>query len=614
MAKKIDLGTSLLDYKGSVFGSDLKQQDRNRFVGFANQFLDKFMSDFLINIPATQKKDYITANLNNEKFNNKMYEANQELKLRNVNQRQKEIDLINSAENRAEGVEKIVLNNFYNTDIGQKFKDLGGIEAFEKNPVAKNKAIVEAYQNFVNSEVERLTPFYDKLIDENVISDIPLNISRLSNDRRNAVFASVYDKADLSFGLEGLINSSTRTNAGTVGKYEYLVDKAEEEFNKYINTVNEVTNFETLKNIDEFKESLLDTPYVPDINRYGNFRREIVRREADNKLSDAQEAVFTVTPNLQLIKLSKDDKNVSPSLLSQSELQTLRDDGKFETELFNVVEGYTGGYFSGLQKLVGMKTGMKPTGEFREKYYAEIPGLEQRSIDEPQERGEGYVVRKKISDNQGNVSFQGENISIESAFANDIPIIAEFYRQRDIDPRTNRAVNEDVPFYYEKIAADHLIKSGNIYIKDNLLYYDRPMDALDLSNVKDFSSGVNESDYIKSSIGKAKNKSNDVLSSDEFLNSSIGFKINSLKQQVGTEDKITELDTLETPQEISREFLINLSMPPQELKNKIVTYGNMDYMAGDLSDEDRDMLYDSYINQFNQGRDDMFLKTIMFRR
>jgi hypothetical protein len=55
-------------------------------------------------------------------------------------------------------------------------------------------------------------------------------------------------------------------------------------------------------------------------------------------------------------------------------------------------------------------------------------------------------------------------------------------------------------------------------------------------------------------------------------------------------------------------------MPPQELKNKIVTYGNMDYMAGDLSDEDRDMLYDSYINQFNQGRDDMFLKTIMFRR
>ena len=301
-------------------------------------------------------------------------------------------------------------------------------------------------------------------------------------------------------------------------------------------------------------------------------------------------------------------------MLSQSELQKLRDDGKFETELFNVVEGYTGGYFSGLQKLVGMKTGMKPTGEFREKYYAEIPGLEQRSIDEPQERGEGYVVRKKISDNQGNVSFQGENISIESAFANDIPIIAEFYRQRDIDPRTNRAVNEDVPFYYEKIAADHLIKSGNIYIKDNLLYYDRPMDALDLSNVKDFSSGVNESDYIKSSIGKAKNKSNDVLSSNEFLNSSIEFKKDSLKKQVGFEDKIAELDTLETPQEISREFLINLSMPPQELKNKIVTYGNMDYMAGDLSDEDRDMLYDSYINQFNQGRDDMFLKTIMFRR
>ena len=115
-------------------------------------------------------------------------------------------------------------------------------------------------------------------------------------------------------------------------------------------------------------------------------------------------------------------------------------------------------------------------------------------------------------------------------------------------------------------------------------------------------------------IGKAKNKSNDVLSSDEFLNSSIGFKINSLRQQDDTEDKITELDNLETPQEISREFLINLSMPPQELKNKIVTYGNMDYMAGDLSDEDRDMLYDSYINQFNQGRDDMFLKTIMFRR
>ena len=605
MAKKIDLGTSLLDYKGSVFGSDLKQQDRNRFVGFANQFLDKFMSDFLINIPATQKKEYITTNLNNETFNNKMYEANQEQKLKNVNQRQKEIDLINSAENRAEGVEKIVLNNFYNTDVGQKFKDLGGIEAFKKNPVAKNKAIVEAYQNFVNSEVERLTPFYDKLIDENVISDIPLNISRLSNDRRNAVFASVYDKADLSFGLEGLINSSTRTNAGTVGKYEYLVDKAEEEFNKYINTVNEVTNFETLKNIDELKESLLDTPYVPNINRYSPFKKEIVRREANNKLSDAQEAVFTVQPNLQLIKLSKDGNTFSPSLLSQSELQTLRDDGNFETELFNIVEGYNVGYYSGK---------IKPTGEFREKYYAEIPGLEQRSIDEPQERGEGYVVRKKISDNQGNVSFQGENISIESAFANDVPIIAEFYRQRDIDPRTNRAVNEDVPFYYEKIAADHLIKSGNIYIKDNLLYYDRPMDALDLSNVKDFSSGVNESDYIKSSMGKAKNKSNDVLSSDEFLNSSIGFKINSLKQQVGTEDKITELDNLETPQEISREFLINLSMPPQELKNKIVTYGNMDYMAGDLSDEDRDMLYDSYINQFNQGRDDMFLKTIMFRR
>ena len=122
MAKKIDLGSSLLDYKGSVFGSDLKQQDRNKFVGFANQFLDKFMSDFLINIPATQKKEYITTNLNNETFNNKMYEANQEQKLRNVTQRQKEIDLINSSENRTEGESDILINRKIKSALKNNFK------------------------------------------------------------------------------------------------------------------------------------------------------------------------------------------------------------------------------------------------------------------------------------------------------------------------------------------------------------------------------------------------------------------------------------------------------------------------------------------------------------
>ena len=65
-----------------------------------------------------------------------------------------------------------------------------------------------------------------------------------------------------------------------------------------------------------------------------------------------------------------------------------------------------------------------------------------------------------------------------------------------------------------------------------------------------------------------------------------------------------------------QEFLINLAMPPKELEGKLVKYkkdetGNFTYyIAGDLSAEESQILYNDFIKAFNDNEDLPLLKTI----
>ena len=126
------------------------------------------------------------------------------------------------------------------------------------------------------------------------------------------------------------------------------------------------------------------------------------------------------------------------------------------------------------------------------------------------------------------------------------------------------------------------------------------------------SKGFNEVDAINAQITNRMEK--EALSADDFLNNSIAYKINSLKDSPFDDESrqtnIAELENLNEMKDRQKEFLINLINPNQELRGKMVKYAKNYFTAGELSDRDRTALYINYINKYNDGEDDLLLKNI----
>ena len=179
--------------------------------------------------------------------------------------------------------------------------------------------------------------------------------------------------------------------------------------------------------------------------------------------------------------------------------------------------------------------------------------------------------------------------------------------------------SNDVNYFYERKYLQFLVESGNLWFDTNrVMHYDRPSLAKDITAAKDLTKGYNEADYIHSILTKQREEES--ISSNSFLEQSIAAKINSLKNSVAqfpeSADKIYELENLASEKAMHQEFLINLAMPPKELEGKLVKYkkdetGNFTYyIAGDLSAEESQILYEDFIKTFNDNEDLPLLKTI----
>ena len=268
---------------------------------------------------------------------------------------------------------------------------------------------------------------------------------------------------------------------------------------------------------------------------------------------------------------------------------------------------------------------VSPTSQniFREQttpgYFDERQGKELREAGEDIEADRLVRVRQKQTDKDGNITFVEQDITLAEALISDVALGAEFFRHRDaVAGGFSRVQQNDIGLNYEKQYMQLLVESGNIWLnKEGTLYYDRPAAARDLSlaqdlSDEDLSKGFNEVDAINAQITNRMEK--EALSADDFLNNSIAYKINSLKDSPFDDEsrqtKIAELENLNEMKDRQKEFLINLINPNQELRGKMVKYAKNYFTAGELSDRDRTALYINYINKYNDGEDDLLLKNI----
>lgn len=613
--KEINLG-SLLTAKKAEIKTAKDREKKDYILKTVLDFGEKFMSSFLIDQPAAMKKEFIQANLEDNRFEAAL--KREELKAKNsyAIERKEDLDYINSFSTPEKGYLNLAEKNFLETKDGKKFTALGAEDAYVSFPTEVTANILKAKQEYLDSEATRLREAYEGYIqDPNKIIEELTEPDRISKEIRDKLYAKTYADAEAQFGTFNFLKGLFGANTAAHSRFAYLQDEIENRINEFNSDVQSVAKRDTLSKSPKLSEDMLKAPFelgTSYTNRFTKLKTAFGKLNTKDKINQDElnlvRNVFNVPAGRLLVLPTESNGVTSGTNFTTQQRDELRANEANTNNLVQniLLEGTTSGYY---------------TGKVYEKDELRRRSDSALGINVDLEANRQFVVRQKGVDANGDTVYKKQSISLTEALISDLALGAEFFRYRDMQNGQGLSTvqSNDVGYFYERKYVQFLVESGNLWFDTNgVMHYDRPSLAKDITAAKDLTKGYNEADYIYSILTKQREEES--ISSNSFLEQSIAAKINSLKNSVGqfpdAADKINELENLNSEKAIVQEFLINLAMPSKELEGKLVKYkkdetGNFSYfIAGDLSAEESQILYEDFIKSFNDNEDYPLLKTI----
>ena len=613
--KEINLGSLLTAKKAEI--KTAKDRDRKDYIlKTVLDFGERFMSSFLIDQPAAMKKEFIQANLEDNRFEAAL--KREELKAKNsyAIERKEDLDYINSFSTPEKGYLNLAEKNFLETKDGKKFTALGAEDAYVSFPTEVTANILKAKQEYLDSEATRLREAYEGYIqDPNKIIEELTEPDRISKEIRDKLYAKTYADAEAQFGTFNFLKGLFGANTAAHSRFAYLQDEIENRINEFNSDVQSVAKRDTLSKSPKLSGDMLKAPFelgTSYTNRFTKLKTAFGKLNTKDKINQDElnlvRNVFNVPAGRILVLPTESNGVTSGTNFTTQQRDELRANEANTNNLVQniLLEGTTSGYY---------------TGKVYEKDELRRRSDSALGINVDLEANRQFVVRQKGVDANGDTVYKKQSISLTEALISDLALGAEFFRYRDMQNGQGLSTvqSNDVGYFYERKYVQFLVESGNLWFDTNgVMHYDRPSLAKDITAAKDLTKGYNEADYIYSILTKQREEES--ISSNSFLEQSIAAKINSLKNSVGqfpdAADKINELENLNSEKAIVQEFLINLAMPSKELEGKLVKYkqdetGNSSYfIAGDLSAEESQILYEDFIKAFNDNEDYPLLKTI----
>ena len=613
--KEINLG-SLLTAKKAEIKTAKDREKKDYILKTVLDFGEKFMSSFLIDQPAAMKKEFIQANLEDNRFEAAL--KREELKAKNsyAIERKEDLDYINSFSTPEKGYLNLAEKNFLETKDGKKFTALGAEDAYVSFPTEVTANILKAKQEYLDSEATRLREAYEGYIqDPNKIIEELTEPDRISKEIRDKLYAKTYADAEAQFGTFNFLKGLFGANTAAHSRFAYLQDEIENRINEFNSDVQSVAKRDTLSKSPKLSGDMLKAPFelgTSYTNRFTKLKTAFGKLNTKDKINQDElnlvRNVFNVPAGRILVLPTESNGVTSGTNFTTQQRDELRANEANTNNLVQniLLEGTTSGYY---------------TGKVYEKDELRRRSDSALGINVDLEANRQFVVRQKGVDANGDTVYKKQSISLTEALISDLALGAEFFRYRDMQNGQGLSTvqSNDVGYFYERKYVQFLVESGNLWFDTNgVMHYDRPSLAKDITAAKDLTKGYNEADYIYSILTKQREEES--ISSNSFLEQSIAAKINSLKNSVGqfpdAADKINELENLNSEKAIVQEFLINLAMPSKELEGKLVKYkhdetGNSSYfIAGDLSAEESQILYEDFIKAFNDNEDYPLLKTI----
>ena len=613
--KEINLG-SLLTAKKAEIKTAKDREKKDYILKTVLDFGEKFMSSFLIDQPAAMKKEFIQANLEDNRFEAAL--KREELKAKNsyAIERKEDLDYINSFSTPEKGYLNLAEKNFLETKEGKKFIANGAEDAYVSFPTTVTENILKAKQEYLDTEATRLREAYEGYIqDPNKIIEELTEPDRISKEIRDKLYAKTYADAEAQFGTFNFLKGLFGANTAAHSRFAYLQDEIENRINEFNSDVQSVAKRDTLSKSPKLSGDMLKAPFelgTSYTNRFTKLKTAFGKLNTKDKINQDElnlvRNVFNVPAGRILVLPTESNGVTSGTNFTTQQRDELRANEANTNNLVQniLLEGTTSGYY---------------TGKVYEKDELRRRSDSALGINVDLEANRQFVVRQKGVDANGDTVYKKQSISLTEALISDLALGAEFFRYRDMQNGQGLSTvqSNDVGYFYERKYVQFLVESGNLWFDTNgVMHYDRPSLAKDITAAKDLTKGYNEADYIYSILTKQREEES--ISSNSFLEQSIAAKINSLKNSVGqfpdAADKINELENLNSEKAIVQEFLINLAMPSKELEGKLVKYkqdetGNSSYfIAGDLSAEESQILYEDFIKAFNDNEDYPLLKTI----
>ena len=591
--KEINFDSLLTAKKAEI--KTAEDRDRKDYIlKTVLDFGERFMSSFLIDQPAAMKKEFIQANLENAKFEAAL--KREELKAKNnyAIERKEDLDYINSFSTPEKGYLNLAEKNFLETKDGKKFTALGAEDAYVSFPTEVTANILKAKQEYLDTEAARLKEIYEGYIqDPNKIIEELTEPDRISKEIRDKLYAKTYADAEAQFGTFNFLKGLFGANTAAHSRFAYLQDEIENRINEFNSDAQAVAKRDTLSKSPKLSEDMLKAPFelgTSYTTRFNKLKEAFGKLDTKDKINQDElnliKSVFNVPAGRILVLPTKSNGVTSGTNLTSQERDELRDDEANTNNLVQniLLEATTPGFGTFIPGVDEGLFGVRKGDELRRRSDSAL------GINVDLEANRQFVVRQKGVDANGD-TVQG----------------------------LSTVQSNDVNYFYERKYLQFLVESGNLWFDTNrVMHYDRPSLAKDITAAKDLTKGYNEADYIHSILTKQREEES--ISSNSFLEQSIAAKINSLKNSVAqfpeSADKIYELENLASEKAMHQEFLINLAMPPKELEGKLVKYkkdetGNFTYyIAGDLSAEESQILYEDFIKTFNDNEDLPLLKTI----
>ena len=612
--KEINLG-SLLTAKKAEIKTAKDREKKDYVLKTVLDFGERFMSSFLIDQPAAMKKEFIQANLEDARFEAAL--KREELKAKNnyAIERKEDLDYINSFSTPEQGYLNLAEKNFLETKDGKKFTALGAEDAYVAFPTTVTENILKAKQEYLDTEATRLKEAYEGYIqDPNKIIEELTEPDRISKEIRDKLYAKTYADAEAQFGTFNFLKGLFGANTAAHSRFAYLQDEIENRINEFNSDVQSVAKRDTLSKSPKLSGDMLKAPFelgTSYTNRFTKLKTAFGKLDTKDKINQDElnlvKNVFNVPAGRILVLPTESNGVTSGTNFTTQQRDELRAN---EANTNNLVQNIL------LEaNTPGIRYGIYEGDELRRRSDSAL------GINVDLEANRQFVVRQKGVDANGDTVYKKQSISLTEALISDLALGAEFFRYRDMQNGQGLSTvqSNDVGYFYERKYLQFLVESGNLWFDTNrVMHYDRPSLAKDITAAKDLTKGYNEADYIYSILTKQREEES--ISSNSFLEQSIAAKINSLKNSVAqfpeSADKIYELENLASEKAIVQEFLINLAMPPKELEGKLVKYkqdetGNSSYfIAGDLSAEESQILYEDFIKTFNDNEDLPLLKTI----